>query len=864
MNMLRILSGGAAFAALMTAATAQVRLIYEVNDERLPVVALQGGAPCYLQGTSLRPAPAGGHYAFEAAPTWSDLDHEFHFDYRMRAKRPDEMRAVGDPTHLVGYNFMPGRGGVSEFAGCFYVAAWEVNGELRHVQVRPATFVFWSPPTDMRMELRPDEAGGVFRCYIFDSNGRSLAGEKKRTPELRQFRAALDAADKGRLKSWCAEYAGRVALSPELLQQLVRVGDIVTLEAVVAGKTRVNTLSDSGHTALQVAAQMGNLAAVDVLLKAGAKLDDGPRTALCYAVQQDAADVVERLLAAGAKTFPRDEDRLSPIGVALDNGNVELATRLLAADPKRPTLENLNSWLARAAQTNRVSSVDFLLANGADAKGRVGGVPLLTYAVERGNLELVKRFISAGADVNERPASNLTALMFAAMRGHEAVVEQLLASGADPMIEDSMHWTAAAQAAAFAPPEISPRLTRRLITVKPLSERQKSAVLFGALSWAQNADFADWLVREQGAKLDLSEPKLDYLLRRACESGAVSVCRQAVALGVSPSKKLAPGWTFAALARYYEMKDVLADMAARGGNLPTDYPRMVKDPVQIIEAPNTALPEEIARGTGPFEADVELMIAPDGAATFPRLKRVTVPALAPIALRQAAQMRFNPAASTDGWRHIVVPLSFKRENVSERMLGIGEQVDLAPIWLPVAADAAASASGPLRAAWVMLTVTETGAVVAPHVIASTDGSTDEEALAAVARWRYQPAQKHGNPIGCRLEEVVLLPTGRALSTGDLQPADEAAVRDFQLPQLKKVWWTEYPESLRKRRTTGVAVMRYTITTDGRARNPRVLCSTDGNLAEGLKEYLDTWRLEPAKRNGKAVDFEAIQAFVYRP
>jgi TonB family protein len=64
-----------------------------------------------------------------------------------------------------------------------------------------------------------------------------------------------------------------------------------------------------------------------------------------------------------------------------------------------------------------------------------------------------------------------------------------------------------------------------------------------------------------------------------------------------------------------------------------------------------------------------------------------------------------------------------------------------------------------RTVTVELTVTEDGKVEDPRVVESGGDALDRAALAAVASWRYQPAEKDGVQVRVRLRESV--PTGAA-------------------------------------------------------------------------------------------------------
>jgi len=57
--------------------------------------------------------------------------------------------------------------------------------------------------------------------------------------------------------------------------------------------------------------------------------------------------------------------------------------------------------------------------------------PTLYSAASAGDIKLVKRLLTAGADVNALDKESLTPLMYAVQAGHSEAMDLLLASGAD-------------------------------------------------------------------------------------------------------------------------------------------------------------------------------------------------------------------------------------------------------------------------------------------------------------------------------------------------------------------------------------------------------------------------------------------------
>jgi hypothetical protein len=69
------------------------------------------------------------------------------------------------------------------------------------------------------------------------------------------------------------------------------------------------------------------------------------------------------------------------------------------------------------------------------------GTPLCT-AIQKGELDFVKKLIEYGADVNER-SYGMTPLMVAARYNKVDIIKYLLAHGANPEIKDDKGFTAA-------------------------------------------------------------------------------------------------------------------------------------------------------------------------------------------------------------------------------------------------------------------------------------------------------------------------------------------------------------------------------------------------------------------------------------
>ena len=112
-------------------------------------------------------------------------------------------------------------------------------------------------------------------------------------------------------------------------------GSAPTVEALLKAGAKPNAASGVGETALMVAAHSGSARVVTALLDAGADLKateaSAGQTALMRAVAENHADVVGLLLDRGADVSARSKNRFTALLFAAQQGNIEIAQRLLKA-----------------------------------------------------------------------------------------------------------------------------------------------------------------------------------------------------------------------------------------------------------------------------------------------------------------------------------------------------------------------------------------------------------------------------------------------------------------------------------------------------------------------------------------------------
>jgi ankyrin repeat protein len=219
------------------------------------------------------------------------------------------------------------------------------------------------------------------------------------------------------------DFTVRIVASEGYYSALVRAagdGDLELVRELLDARVSLESTNEYGDTPLQKAAEKGQLAVVDTLLKAGARLHVGSSTALYPAVKGGNLEIVKRLIDAGADV---KEETAYTLLWAAGSGDEQMVEALLQA----------------GADVNAEVSPGYSISAQGGRRNLV--LTALSAAVRTRSPRVLQVLIDSGIDVNRRQsfpphqtrwnAADSTALIEAARMGETEMVRSLLEAGAD-------------------------------------------------------------------------------------------------------------------------------------------------------------------------------------------------------------------------------------------------------------------------------------------------------------------------------------------------------------------------------------------------------------------------------------------------
>ncbi|MGH2522814.1 MAG: ankyrin repeat domain-containing protein, partial [Anaerolineales bacterium] len=218
----------------------------------------------------------------------------------------------------------------------------------------------------------------------------------------------------------------------------VKAGDQAQVNALLDQNPElVNARSETGESAILLAAYYGQKQIAQLLLNRGATLDLFEAAAV-----GQAARVAELLEADPGRSNAFSSDGFQPLGLASFFGHAEVAALLLArgAEVNTPSRNPMHVRPLHSAVAGRHTAVaEMLLKHGAEVNARqeMGCTPLYA-AAQNGQIEMVKLLLAHGADANLAPDNGQTPIDAALAGGHHDVAALLREAQAESAGSDQL------------------------------------------------------------------------------------------------------------------------------------------------------------------------------------------------------------------------------------------------------------------------------------------------------------------------------------------------------------------------------------------------------------------------------------------
>ena len=295
--------------------------------------------------------------------------------------------------------------------------------------------------------------------------------------------------------------------------------------------------STDGWQPIHLAAQLGDLEVVKLLLQYGAQIDEpapGRRVGLTPLLLAGNSAVAKYLIERGA-----DVKRAGPhsgftaLHRAAASGDVELIDLLL----KKGALINVASTIRRvpletALMARHTAAAALLIEKGADISGE-RGASAMALAARYGHVKVVSMLIERGVSVQQKEPdtdSGWTPLHWAAGNGHTDIVKLLIAKGSD---------------------------------VSALSNRKETPIL--AAAWWGNTDIVALLLRG-GADVNARGRRGQTALYNALDTGAQDTALLLLRHGAEINIVTNEGHTPLMAAARHGLDDVVKLLLNKGAN----------------------------------------------------------------------------------------------------------------------------------------------------------------------------------------------------------------------------------------------------------------------------------------------------------
>ena len=334
-------------------------------------------------------------------------------------------------------------------------------------------------------------------------------------------------------------------------------GQLPQVKQALADGASLEATTDSGVTAISVAALHGRDEVVAALAAAGANVsttDITGATPLMFAAAQGHAKAVEALTARGADVNATDKSGMTALMAAASSGRVEAMRVLIdkGANVNAADKQGTSALMA-AAFGGHSAAGKLLLDRGANANVRdeSARTALMATALS-GDTALAAALLSAKADLNAEDLAGSTALTYAASSGHAGIVDLLMKAGLTK---------GADMAVSFAVRGCHTDIVKTLRVHGAVLDRKVNGTPPLVLAAGSNCDDTVRYLLDGGADVNAGTDEDGMTpLMAAAQRGLAPIGELLIARGADPearNKKDQTAWYYAAMNQHQEFVELL-------------------------------------------------------------------------------------------------------------------------------------------------------------------------------------------------------------------------------------------------------------------------------------------------------------------
>jgi ankyrin repeat protein len=214
----------------------------------------------------------------------------------------------------------------------------------------------------------------------------------------------------------------------------------VSNQLILAAKNEgsLDSIDAHGETPLLKAVALGQVHNVRKLLTVGANPNltgHEKNTPLGEAAMQGRVDLARLLLDGGADVDGKNSLGMASLALAAQKGHSNIVELLISRGAEIDLLNGLppsQTALINAAWKGQVDITRILLDAGADPNLFGSGIDsALAWAAMQGRVDLARLLLDGGADVDGKNSLGMASLALAAQKGHSNIVELLISRGAE-------------------------------------------------------------------------------------------------------------------------------------------------------------------------------------------------------------------------------------------------------------------------------------------------------------------------------------------------------------------------------------------------------------------------------------------------